>query len=169
MGSIEVTFRCSDSDSNGRNDFYTDDVAGLYFTQAPGGIHIRMIEISVAQADGAPRRAYVPPATMTAHPKAGYWYFALRGCEDLDGVVTPYGARNDDRFGFTAVPDQYRTPRDLIFTTNEAGTLYKIDPRGNGCFQTRPKAGSQPAAGALAWPYNVWRLDPRQYGWSKLD
>ena len=65
IASAQADFRGNDRDGNGRQDFWRDDIAGLY-TIVPVGSQeaIKLIELSVAGADEAPiiahRLAYDP-------------------------------------------------------------------------------------------------------------
>ncbi len=64
--SAQLIFKGSDTDNNGLNDFWTADIKGLYFIASgtPTPIPIRMIEVSIAQADGNPdpQSDYTNPA-----------------------------------------------------------------------------------------------------------
>src|SRR5262245_44319035 len=65
----EVDFRSNDRDGNRINDFWTGDVAGLYYLKDPTGSTLRLIESRLADAD---------PASVTrpspAIPLHGYWF-----------------------------------------------------------------------------------------------
>jgi len=155
MGSIQVTFKSSDSDGNDINDFYTEDVAGLYqLTDGKSGKPLRMIEHSVALADGRTARIYRGHISG-AH--AGYWFVALRDyadCEDELGQYLPYGPRRPDRFGFGAFPDRYGASGSLIFVMNEGGTMFKHDPKGDSYFAVAPLWGAMMPAGTLQDSWN---------------
>ncbi|HLG43155.1 MAG TPA: prepilin-type N-terminal cleavage/methylation domain-containing protein [Planctomycetota bacterium] len=181
MGSIEVTFRSSDSDQNTINDFYTADLKGLYFIAigTPTPVQIRMIEISVAQADVDPDESgggYTNPAAsiLTQSPKAGYWYRVLENFEEPKATFTAYGVRNTDRFGFIAFPSGYPSSGRLAFITNEGGTMFKRDPGSNtAIWDGAATAGNDPGE-ALTSAYDDFPIDPfdptnASGAWSKLD
>lgn len=151
LTSAEADFRGNDRDRNQLNDFWVGDVSQLWFLEADGG-PIKLIERSVANADGAPLKPLAD-----GEPKAGYLYRAIT----FDETGAPYDSgkgRNLSKFGFCAYPSDYhdtawyRRKTDVsIFTfiVNEENTIWRKDLQG---------------APALKWP-----KDPLAEGWSKLD
>src|SRR5438045_5872144 len=76
LTSAEAEFRANDRDSNQVNDFWTGDVAGLYYTRpnsSPVGPEIKLIERAIAEADAAPLKPLVPVPV----PYHGYLFRAL--------------------------------------------------------------------------------------------
>jgi hypothetical protein len=144
MGSIEVTFKSSDSDGSGINDHYTADVAGLYHMPcSEWRLPIRMVERSVADADGAPAADY----GSVAAPKVGFWYFAQRGWESPDGWIRFDGARSIDRFSFITVPARPGSSGRFAFMISENGTMLKLAPETDRCFLRAPRQGTTDPGG----------------------
>lgn len=147
----EIEFRNRDLDDNQIKDFWVGDVSRLYYLEAKGQ-PLKLILMSVAEADGAPKGPLVrPEATFN------YRFAAIA----TDEAGTPYdrgNGRNPDKFAFCAYPDQYRRnpwylneKHGTIFTfiINEAKTVWKKDLGG---------------AAVTRWP-----KDPAAEGWSRLD
>jgi prepilin-type N-terminal cleavage/methylation domain-containing protein len=195
MGSIEVTFKTSDSDQNAINDYWTRDVAGLYYVQpsaaSAGTGQVRMIELAVALADGAnnpvgANSIYPTPANPShvSSPKAGYWFQAQLRYDTAtnDTTGTQYGTTNDvDRFSFIAGPNSYGSSGKLCFIISEAGTMYKRDPGSQtNLWGTTPSTGAASAAGVLdsssgsaydTFPFNPGTTSGERVPgpWSKMD
>lgn len=142
--SCNATWRQQDSDGNGRQDFWTDDVSCFYrMFRADGVTRVEAIDISFAKADNAPRAAEATiidtdPAGGTPVAKTGYFFEAL----DEDGTGTLYNQNafnrgatgqnvaNDFIWGTAAAPAVYGTSGVRIFIVNQAGTIYAVDPGG---------------------------------------
>jgi hypothetical protein len=151
LGSAEMDFRENDRDRNQIHDYWVGDVSQLWYLEADGG-PIKLIERSVANADGAP---WKPLAEGQA--KAGYLYRAIKS----DPTGAPYDSghgRNPSKFGFCAFPSDYhdaawyRRSTDVsiyTFILNEENVIWRKDLQG---------------APALKWP-----KDPYAEGWTKLD
>jgi prepilin-type N-terminal cleavage/methylation domain-containing protein len=183
FGSIEVTFKSSDSDQNAINDYWTADVKGLYFIAigTPNPAPIRMVEISVAAADANPDAGtdYTNPlaSVLSNSPKAGYWYIVLTGWEEPKGTTTNvYGRRNVDRFGHCAFPNAYGSSGRLVFIMNEGGTMFKKDPGNTAAYESTAPAAppTNDPGGLLTTAYRVFPLDPfdplnASGAWSKMD
>jgi prepilin-type N-terminal cleavage/methylation domain-containing protein len=179
MSATQVRFKSSDADSNFINDYYTADVAGLYYLTPTGGGQIRFIELAVALADG---NTVPTDWTFAAHqssPKAGYWFQTLPGYEDPPGAMVAYGTRHPDRFGYIAYPNAYGSSGRLCFILNEGGTIYKKDPGAQATYvSTTPLSAVADTAGVLtSGPpnYQAFPMDPMQSSafaagpWSKMD
>jgi prepilin-type N-terminal cleavage/methylation domain-containing protein len=186
MGSVEVTFKTSDSDQNALNDYWTADVAGLYHIQPTNSaVSIRMIELAVALADGNVDTTAIDnagaavPSTHLSSPKAGYWFQAQIDYQN-DGAttVTAYGVNHTDRFSFIAYPNSYGSSGKLIFILSEGGTMYKRD----GINDTTYRDANQPVTGVsntqaqLTDLYNTFPANPVGPAttgvagpWSKMD
>lgn len=184
LGSAEVTFKTSDSDQNGINDYYTNDVAGLHWVSG-GGSAIRMVDLAVALADGdtTPWTAQQQwfSATHLSSPKAGYWFQVLDGYEVTQSNGLWYGDRNVDRFGFISYPNSYGSSGRLVFMLSEGGTMIKKDPGVllNVVYTNAPQTGVANTGAILkSWGngYGHFPLDPFAPGstlvaasWSKMD
>jgi len=174
FGSIQVTFRSSDSDLNGVDDFHTADVKGLYFISVgtPTPVQIRMVEVSVALADADPDPGndYINPPNPPQTLKARYWFKASKKYTDEGGLPQPYGRRHMDRFGFAAYPDPTREGTDLAFIVNEEGAMRKFGPKSVRELWVRfPRKNSIDPDGIVKPEFDAWPADPAAAGWSKLD
>jgi len=162
----EADFRANDRDWNHVNDFWTADVAGLY-TLKQNGQSIKLIELSVALADGAPiekgSAADMIPALAdfgVPAPKAGYWFRAMEKDNSLQpaellrvdtGGTPPMGkVHNTSKFGFCAYPAEYGASGLRTFIVNENNTLFWKDTQGEP---------------VLEWPTDA----ELQADWKKLD
>lgn len=186
LATAEADFRANDRDGNGINDFWTGDVAGLYCISPGAGRAsdparaIKLIEISVAGADSDPLRAPGDPygisirAWVEASPKAGYWYWALRGDgtetppapyrTDTHGTPNAGGFYNTSRFGFLAYPDRPSVAK-VAFMINEANRMIR-----KSC-DSSVRPGSLQPPGAVTHPaFRNWpsELDQRS-AWRSMD
>jgi prepilin-type N-terminal cleavage/methylation domain-containing protein len=191
LTSAEADFRANDRDWNHVNDFWTGDVKGLYcMTSAAvagngGGTTdppIKLIELSIASADGDP--ALVPAGTecmalsnfALSASKAGYWYQALitdaslgataEATYKLDtGGTPPMGScHNTAKFAFIAYPDSQSAGK-YVFVVNENNTIFRSATSGT------VKAGTSNPPGLLTQTqYQNFPDDTnlKNY-WSKLD
>lgn len=147
----EADFRANDRDWNKVNDFWVGDVSRLYYLESEGG-PIKLIELSVASADGAPKGPLPSPGA-----KAGYLYKAIP--KDENGAPYDEGkGRNTSKFAFCAYPEEYRPQAwyrsDLgitiyTFIINEENTIWRKDTGGV--------------------PPEKFPKNPLGEGWSKLD
>jgi prepilin-type N-terminal cleavage/methylation domain-containing protein len=188
VSAVQVNLKSSDLDQDGVNNFWTADVAGLYYLQpetgtiydvpvktsggAPyqwtglvpafGPSSIKLIELSVALADADTVGPYDGGSiSHAASPKAGYWFQTLWNYEATPNSTTPYGTRDVDRFGFIAWPDSYGSSGRLAFILSEGMTLYKRDPGPNYVTADRPTPGQTADTNAqLHYLYDTFPLDP---------
>lgn len=155
--SIEDTWRQTDSDRNGVQDYWVRDVAGFCYIHDAAGIPLKYIEEDMAEADRAGLGTY---SYEPAHPKDGYWFRALvkkgwgeyvddRLPAPADPQVADKPSTNDSQFGFCAHPAEYGVTGVLTFIVNEEGVVYAKD-RGVGASEA-----------ILTWP----GLDPALSGW----
>jgi hypothetical protein len=110
LGAAQKDFREHDRDGDGRRGYWRQDVAGLYsLTHAKSGEPLRLIEISLAEADGA---------GPEPRPHAGYLYRALRFADEApaDPAV--------DRFAVAAYPATPASGRTM-FILDSAGNAWK--------------------------------------------
>jgi hypothetical protein len=124
--SAEADFRANDRDGNKVNDFWTGDVAGLYFL-TPTGLPLALIPRAVADADATPRQG----SGARAIPYHGYYFMALDSDESEDPPVR-YGqdtdrksgkTRNRERFGFCAFPAEPGVTGRTIYIINENNSI----------------------------------------------
>lgn len=148
--STQASWRQLDPDGNGRQDYWTVDLAGFYAIQDKSGSPIRCIEITLAKADASRVVSYASkPSTPQA--RAGYRFRAMR--RDATGsyrvnsvptqadptVITPGTLACDDyRYGFSALPDTYNATGTRIFIMNESGVIYGVDAGNNTFIPTWP-------------------------------
>jgi hypothetical protein len=127
MRHIQDTYRASDSDGDGRSEYWVDDIAGLCFRPAAGSpLPLRFIEISMAMADGSP--AAPLPNGVSSSPGAGYWFFALSNYEAEDGTLVPYSTAKASHWGAIAVPNGYGSSGRHVYILNQDGVMYRKDP-----------------------------------------
>jgi len=117
--SAQEDFRSSDRDRNGIRDYWRRDVAGLYTFAPPNREPLKLIELSVAQADRRPASP-VPGGSGEHHC---YWFETLRFRDEK----TP----DPTRFAFCAIPDGH-LPNDWTLIVDHHGVVYgkRIQPYG---------------------------------------
>ncbi len=156
----ETDFRANDRDRNGVRDFWTGDVAGLYALR-PGDSQrsIRLIDPSIAAADGAPLSEDIPenrwaPLPGPAQPKGGYYFLAMthdgsKGDasyqQDTNGTSLEGPYYNPAPFAFCAYPADHPSLGRFTFIVSEAGHVWKKDTGGE--------------------PVTRWPANPRAEGW----
>jgi hypothetical protein len=122
----EADFRGNDRDANGRNDFWTADVSGLYRLADPARPKgsIKLIEFSMAAADSTPALGLPglhPPLPREA--RSGYWFRALPVASARDG-------RSLAEFAFAASPARYGVSGRRSFVINENNAVFGKDLGG---------------------------------------
>jgi hypothetical protein len=169
LASAEADFRANDRDWNQVNDFWSGDVAGLYGIVPARGeaTPIKLIDLSVALADGHPIRNLYPPVNEVygrSVPMSGAWFAALRADRSVSPPET-YGVRNTSRFGFIAYSDDYIGGMKHAYIVNENNTIFRqlverdLRPTRNG-------PPGPPAEEAFRdWPSD----DDLKARWTKLD
>ncbi len=127
---IEATWRQTDADRNGVQDYWTLDIAGFYAITDAAGQTLKFVDIQVAKADQTGSAAY--PVVGGSNPKATYFFTAMTRDEvgaayaldaDADGVANT----NVAKFAFTAYPFSYRETGQRQFIVNEQGVVYQRD------------------------------------------
>ncbi len=137
LSSAEADFRANDRDGNRIQDFWTGDVASLYYLLDPQtGRQMKLIEQSVADADAKPLRKGIPAPV----PKAGYFYRVMEGddssltpeayAQDTKGLGEPGPYYHHAKFGFCAYPADYPRSGRWTFVINEGNTIIKFDTGG---------------------------------------
>lgn len=171
----ENDFKASDADGNGQKDYWTGDVAGLYYMSRTNDTHkkpLKIIEQGLAGADAQPITTPPPeyqPRGVSPQPRSGYWLYALSN--DLsDSQVNAYrvdtdgstfACRNISRFGFLAFPDSLSSGRNAIII-NEAIVIYKRSLEANIRTATALPPGPPTNAIYRDWPQeahlgNLWK------------
>jgi hypothetical protein len=122
----EADFRANDRDRNEVQDFWTGDVAGLYSLMA-NGQEIQLIERALAEADLKPLNPLVPKPI----PYHGYYFMALDR-DESESPPEPYRQDTDKKsgkvhharkFGFCAIPAEYKVTGRGFFIVNENNTV----------------------------------------------
>jgi hypothetical protein len=141
LTSAEADFRANDRDWNHINDFWTGDVAGLYYVRPntpKESPDIRLIDRRIAEADAKPLK----PLVAAPVPYYGYYFIALDEDDTLDtaeerlykrdtGGPTPMGkVHNESKFGFCAYPAKYGVTGRYTFIVNENNTIFRVDMKG---------------------------------------
>jgi hypothetical protein len=171
LTSAEADFRANDRDGNGISDFWVGDVAGLYCLVPkgpPNSPSIKLIELSIAAADGDPLAGWYPAIPANQRPKANFWYQALA----TDRSVTPPTRSwtgnqpyNTGQFGFIAYPDDYIDGGKYAFIVNENNTIFRRALTDDIKASDRNPPGRLKLAGYTDWPSD----DELKANWSKLD
>jgi prepilin-type N-terminal cleavage/methylation domain-containing protein len=189
LTSAEADFRANDRDGNRVNDFWTQDVKGLYTLSnyGAGGANvttmIKLIELSLAGADAelaATSAGNCVNITQVTVPsaKSGFWYQALLSDMSAVGTEQTYKLNtsgvdntgttlsvtnfNTSKFGFTAWPDSASAGK-YAFIVNEGNTIFRRALTST----LRPGTANPPGLQVI---FNVWPDDTtlKAY-WSKLD
>ena len=148
LGTAQADFRSNDRDENQINDFWVRDVAGLYGIVGGDGRPIRLVEISMARADGTAANPWYPSVPGPALPTVGYYYAALQEWTDGDGTLHAYDGgtgSHTSKFGYIVYPDVHGKTGRLLFILSEENTMFKFD---------RPeviRGGPTPPAMAFPW------------------
>jgi hypothetical protein len=129
----EAEFRSRDRDSNGVQDYWTGDVAGLRLLTV-GGREIALIEADLARADARPLQAVPAPPV----PYHGYLFVAMERDDPGPGESHDYRADTDasgrkvhhrTHFAFCAYPAS-PDAGDYAFVANEGGTVFRLKAEG---------------------------------------
>ncbi|MEK7866785.1 MAG: DUF2950 family protein [Planctomycetota bacterium] len=152
--STEGVWRQIDADRNGRQDYWTQDVAGLCYLTDAAGEELRLMDIPVAQADRVGVARY---GKREAKPKSGYWFQAMKlgvsGDAYADGSDPNCNGSNPRSFGFCAYPAEYEVTGVRTYIVNEEGVIYSKD------------LGPEAKDGAEQWPAE----DPAANGWEVVE
>lgn len=177
IAGAQATFRSMDADQNGVSDFWTADVAGLYYISPgsatrktitakdgsstsgstgqnqnpPVGLGgIRLIDRSVCRADADTATEGDPNGydlTHACNTKSGYWYMVLRDFQTADGRENSYGVRNTEKFGLAAYPHAHGSSGSQVFLVTETGQVIRRDPGSPEYWASGPP------------PYNIPQTD----------
>ncbi|MEK7866509.1 MAG: DUF2950 family protein [Planctomycetota bacterium] len=127
----EQVWRQTDSDRNGVQDFWTNDVAGFYGYRDAVGMSLKMVDINLATSDpaGWPTYTAAPfslPGSVSS--KTGFYHSVMTTNEaglpyqldpDGDGFMT-----HPTRFAFCGYPAQYPTSGVRQYIVNEEGVVF---------------------------------------------
>ncbi len=154
----EQVWKQTDSDRNGAQDFWTEDVAGFYGFRDALGVSMKMVDINLATSDpaGWPTYTAAPynlPGVVSA--KSGFYHSVMTTDEagnpyqtdpDGDGLMT-----NLTRFGFCGYPAIYPNTGSRQHIVNEQGVVFARE------------LGAVP-------PTTVWpATDPTTLGWLAVE
>ena len=112
IASAQADFRANDRDWNHENDYWREDVAGLYAFEREGHA-IKLIELSVAAADDRPKVKM--DAFAEKSPKAGFWYRALPHADEK--------TRGPDRFAACSFPVSIESGRRGTYVISEDNVI----------------------------------------------
>ncbi|HEX7901353.1 MAG TPA: DUF2950 family protein [Planctomycetota bacterium] len=128
LADAQADFRGNDRDGNKIQDFWTADVAGLFYLTDRSGAPIQLIDRKLAAADAFPLRPVV------ANPEPYHGYFIVAMTVDEEG--RPYrqhtggegaaGAENwnHSRFAFCAYPAKYGVTGVKTFFNYEGHSIF---------------------------------------------
>lgn len=119
-------FRDHDADGNGRTDYWTADVAGLYRLQRDG-LPIGLIDVRLAALDARPAKLAQPAAPVQS-PTASSQPFALFRVSAVP--QPPDAASTGDRFAICAYPLVYGRGGRQTYFVDETGKLWSQDIDG---------------------------------------
>lgn len=152
--SIEGTWRGTDSDRNGYQDYWTADVAGFYALEDALGAQLRYVDPQIAAADVVPLLHYprlpVYDSDLGYHVRAmimdeNWMPYVERGIPPV--VATPATGKqgtNTCKFAFCAyLPGVWGTTRSQ-FIVNEDGVVYSAEATGACPVTTWPNANRPP-------------------------
>lgn len=130
IASAQADYRDHDRDGNKVGDYWRGDVSGLYGLRAPGSTDmIKLIEVSVAAADGAALKTPAPgrdarDSYAVFAPKAGYFFRALTHADEDPAAPDP------KRFAACAYPAVYPQSGSKTFVISQDGVIYRRDLKG---------------------------------------
>ena len=167
----QIDFRANDREGNWVSDYWTGDIAGLYYMTSAGvkgnkDVPIRLIDPTLAAADAAPLQAgaasgeYAEPRKLA---RFGYYPYRFR-VMTADATVTPSvpyqqdtGGRvmmgrvhSNTRFGFCGYSMKSGGATQRTFIVNEKGVIYGKN------------TGGKPV---LEWP----GAEELKSGWTKVE
>lgn len=156
--STEQVWRQIDADRNGFQDYWTNDLAGLYGQRDALGASLRMIDVNLATSDPAGWPTYTAaPFSLTGSisPKSGFFHSVMTTDEagnpyqldpDGDGFMT-----HPTRFAFCGYPAVYPSTGMRQHIVNQEGVVFAQD------------------LGAVA-PVTTWPAsDPTTLGWFAVE
>jgi hypothetical protein len=128
FATCQKDFFNNDRDRNGKQDFWRQDIAGLYTLNYPDGERIRLISQQLACADDRPLANRAELGAKA--PVEGYWFRAIRHADEAK--LSP------DRFAACAFPDRYPESGRETFIIDEREIIYKKDLGKSGGIELFP-------------------------------
>ncbi len=154
---MNAQFRSNDSDRNGENDYWVENVWGLHAVQSAGGDEIELIPRSVGASDWEGENDAAPSdLTVSSFPsggpsaKSGYYVSMQAGTDDSTtaggstscgtdyaggdqdgtaGTVDGGDYTNSNRFSVTAFPELYDNTGTKAYLLDESGTSWVVDAK----------------------------------------
>jgi len=168
---MNAQFRSNDSERNGENDYWVENVFGLHGVQSAGGDEIELVPETVANSDYEGVNDNITTngtgftvstfATGDLAPKSGYYVSMQVGTAGSGG--SPCGSNyagkdvkgnnsdgdytaltNDNRYSVTAFPELYDNTGTKAYLLNEGGTTFEIDAKDGGLNTKFNGGGSGP-------------------------
>src|SRR5262249_50883842 len=134
--------RLDDRDGNKVNDFWTGDIASLYFLQVKGA-PLALVDRTVAEADSKPLHPRETPPT----PYHGYYFMVLEGDDSIqpsedyrqitDKASGPVHHRT--KFGVCAYPAHPNVSGSYLYLLNENYTVLRSTHRVQSPPKSMPK------------------------------
>lgn len=182
IGSAQDAFRKEDVDGNGRSDYLTGDIQGLYcavMSAAGLGEIARKIDQALAEADGSPAQGGYAAAGFNAdttllkplasrQPLNGYWFRQMPRREDASGVVSVIDPDGDLRdlgvYAVIAYPHLYGRSGKRVFIKGLSQDVHYIDPGSETAVigVLPPDLVPHPA---LTAPYDTYPYNKQNAGW----
>ncbi len=158
---MNTQFRSNDSDNNGENDYWAENVWALYGMKGPGGSRIELFNKSLAESDyegdndaiGTNPSSFSVDSFSSATPKSGYYVSMFAGqtssgtscgggeCFTSDGddnggslscgSTSGDAYRNDNRFGVSAFPSLYNNTGTKAYAIDQGGDKFEIDGKAS--------------------------------------
>lgn len=140
IADVQAHWKANDKDGNGKKDYWTGDVSGLYRVLRRNGEPTAYIFEDLAKADAAPVGEGVGVVKVAAPAKSpvpyhGYLFVALRVDEDgkpyrqdLNGDGAAW--EHETKFAYCAYPAEYGKTGKLTFLIDEKGFLREADIGG---------------------------------------
>ena len=127
-------YRANDRDGNKIQDYWREDIAGLYVSNSNGwaSTPMRLIDISIAAADAAPVTNIA--ALTVPGPRAGWHFTTLSFVDEVDAL-------DPDRFAVCAYPANYGGNFKETFIISHEKIIYSKDlgrPGGIRIYPTNP-------------------------------
>ena len=127
-------FQSEDPDTNGVNDYWVGDVAGLFALAGSERRPIRLIARRLAAADSHPRKDLkgdvkyaIVPLPEERGPLGGYYFRAIGAIPE---ATEESNLRNRQRFAFSATPAEYGVSGRFVLIVNQEGLTYYQDTQG---------------------------------------
>jgi len=157
---MAAQFRSSDLDRNGSNDYWVENVWGLYGIHTAGGDEAQLIPRMLALSDyeGADDTTMPSSTGLSSFPskelgpKSGYYVSMQLGVDPAGGPCSILFAGTDDdgaftspnRFSTVAFPVHYDVSGTKAYLLDESGTTWGIDARSSNLATTFNEGNGSP-------------------------